>query len=422
MIQKIFVRCVSEDPEESDPLFTVDSSSNPAWRYIAFETPRLWSSFCISVGSWSDGNVLLGSQRLAEWGNRTKSAPLALVVQYRPEPRHTESPLPDIFLPVLARSTQWRNVCLRIPARHFLEQPLRSSLDGRLIALERLRIDANTRLSALAAPVSIGHVPSLHTVHLVGLPPTLISLPSRQLTRFTGESFQADHCLHVLRQTVSLVPCKFIQLLPRDVNQPESFPPLRNLKSLTLQGPSALSILRHLMLPALLELDFAEQRLGLDQHHGDFVSFLSRSSPPLKRLSLYRSFQYLIHSTPFLSELAVLKMDSFPVPDMSDLLHLLREPANPFLPNLSSIHMSVWGSPHLDYADVADTLEYRWSRIGGPRLEVFHVNLHRTDLSMNSRSPPNFRVILARLLDLVEQGMHISFVGVPRTGARQTWI
>ncbi|KAJ6597144.1 hypothetical protein DFH09DRAFT_871344, partial [Mycena vulgaris] len=112
-----------------------------------------------------------------------------------------------------------------------------------------------------------------------------IILPWTQLTHFTGERFTANDCLHVLRSALFLIDCKFTSV-DRDLDEP--IHPLHlNLQSLSLDGERVcMDILNILTLPALITFEFSEA--DSSSYHEDFISFMSRSRPPLQRLSLFR--------------------------------------------------------------------------------------------------------------------------------------
>ncbi|KAJ7654409.1 hypothetical protein DFH06DRAFT_513498 [Mycena polygramma] len=336
-----------------------------------------------------------------------------------PSTAHTLEP---IILQIISFSSRWPEVDLRLRNDGLVAEPFRSGLRNRLPLLQTLRLKSNSNVPRVVD--AFEHAPNLHTVILDGVQPTSILLPWGQLTHFTGETLREQDCSHVLRSAVSLVECKFLEA-DGEVD-PELLPPHRNLEVLHLTGHMLCAhILCILTLPALLELKFDD---GNDNEcHEEFSQFLSRSQPPLHRLSLYRGYQLLVHGFPLLPHLAVLEID-LSIAEMSDLLRKFRDfDAAVFLPNLRSVVVSIqepnsygWNltkTAPIDYGDLADALEHRWNRNNaGPRLtslrmsQFFADNYDEEAVADKLRliPPSDFRMHLPRLLELVKEGMQIA--------------
>jgi hypothetical protein len=247
-----------------------------------------------------------------------------------------------------------------------------------------------------------------------------------QLTHFRGEGFEGMDCLYVLRSARSLVECKFASV-DEDIDETALLPPHLGLKLLRLTGEAVcLDILSILTLPSLAQLDFDDR--GITAYHSQFVSFLARSRPPLRHLTLSRAYSRLVHGFPWLTELAFLEISALTVSEMADFWQNLRaRDPGAFLPNLRSLVTSVYpDDPYvppatpsvLDFEDLADALDWRWNRNDlGPRLESFRMTCNHTD-----DPPPDFRMILPRLRDLIEEGMHISVVIEVVDSVMQHWI
>ncbi|KAJ6579532.1 hypothetical protein DFH09DRAFT_1310193 [Mycena vulgaris] len=432
VVSEIFVHCLS-DPQESEPIFDglglgiplpaplILSGVCRAWRSIAFQTPRLWASFHVAVGHWSKSNMLLGAQRLTEWVNRAGAAPLSMVLQhYVAFPSSLPHLFPDTFLPILNRSTQWRDIHLDMPFSHLIsEQQVQLRLHGKIPNLERLQLSVPSWQMVsdnTTTPVSVfEHAPNLHTVQLLRISPALIVLPWAQLTHFTGEMIPASACLHVLQSAVSLVDCKFIQVSGL-LDQPHLLPPHLALKSFTLEGRmiTVHRMLDILTLPGLIDLDLNES--GRRPSSDEFLSFLSRSRPPLQRLTLRKGYQSLIRGLPLLPSLAALNLTDLSVTEMSGFLDLLRDAT--FLPNLTSLTVVVRDynfSSMIDYTDLAGALEYRWTRIDGAPLESFHMDWRLASESKGQdilKPHPSFLIVVPQLLDLMDEGMRISFTAM----------
>ncbi|KAJ6544181.1 hypothetical protein B0H19DRAFT_1169848 [Mycena capillaripes] len=431
---EIFVHCLP-DMQNSEPMFNFHQLPTPlllsqicrAWRHVAFKTPTIWTIFRISVNDWPK----LGSRRLAEWVDRAGSSPLSFIL-FRRESFAPIPTSPAILLPILALSRQWRDVDLRLPYMDFVTEEFQSGLRGRLPVLETLRITALADISTKTTTVTtFEQAPNLRTVFLERLAPALILLPWKQLTHFRGERFYGMDCLHVLRLAVSLVECKFAGV-DQDIEQTALLSPHLGLKVLDLTGEAVcLDLLCVLTLPSLRQLRFTD--IGTSQYHEEFVSFLSRSHPPLQHLSLHSGYLRLVHGFPFFLQLTVLELTGLTVVEMSGFFRILQ--SNSFLPRLKTIVSSVLESirfyfppekaPAINYGDMADALACRWNR--NDRLETFRMTWSRNGCGGDDENrlllnpPPDFCLTLPRLLDLVEEGMQISVMAEVRQ-MTQVWI
>ncbi|KAF7331013.1 hypothetical protein MVEN_02441600 [Mycena venus] len=245
---------------------------------------------------------------------------------------------PTILLSMLALSMQWMNVNLCLPFQDLAREQFHAALRGRLPALKRLQIITTGGNSVVTA---FELAPNLHTVVLERLPP---SMPWLQLNHFRGERLVGMDCLHVLRLGVSLLECKF-SLVDEDIYEEALLPPHLALRTLHLTDHTVcLDILRILTLPALSELNLDDGRDSVEQYH-EVLSFLSRSRPPLQRLSVQHGYPRLTHAFPFLLQLSALEIPEVTVAEYSILLQDLRarDPAT-FLPNLKSLVISSWES------------------------------------------------------------------------------
>ncbi|KAJ6560442.1 hypothetical protein B0H19DRAFT_1147734 [Mycena capillaripes] len=133
-------------------------------------------------------------------------------------------------------------------------------------------------------PIKIfNNVPLLREVRLTGeVPLSFVSLPWQQLTKFTGELYTPWECLKALRLMPNLTECAFSALednLPQDV---VSHP---NIQHFTLfdgsYRTSSAQLIETLTLPALVTLEIRDLE-DLDEE--GLNGFLSRSSPPLRKL------------------------------------------------------------------------------------------------------------------------------------------
>ncbi|KAJ7031121.1 hypothetical protein C8F04DRAFT_708161 [Mycena alexandri] len=396
------------------------------WRQVALDTPRLWATFRVSLDDWSSIPDL--RRRFMEWVGRAKTSPLSFTLH---RTSSSDLPSPTIFTPILDLSMQWWDVDLQIPSNVLIMEQFQSHLYGRLPNLQRLRLKTEERIAALVT--AFEHAPSLRRV-VLERQPRLILLPWRQLTHFTGGDFSGKDCLHVLQSALSLVECKFVGV-QGFVDSPLLPHPHLALKVLHLKGYDACAtLLGILTLPSLVELSYDDGNASGFKE--EFLAFLSHSHPPLQRLSLPSAYQLLLHSASSLPQLAELTV-SLQSGDVSDLLDRMRVAS--FLPNLQSLVLSAWEPTFwsviqnpgpINYGRLLEVLNCRWStNQPGPRFRSFQMtwspdDVHRDKPEENKLlliPPPDFRLSLLSMLDLVEQGMRISVV-VRAGHAEKTWI
>ncbi|KAJ6447510.1 hypothetical protein C8R45DRAFT_188778 [Mycena sanguinolenta] len=448
MTSEIFLHCLP-DLQHADPIFWRGFEGIPiplllsqicrVWRDIALNTPKLWAIFRIQVERWPrkpDQATL----RLAEWLEKANLSSLSFI--FERQQHHVQAfnstrppPSPAMLAPILALSPQWQNVILRLPYKDLITRQFQSGLHGKLPSLERLEITPGSNgvppadTTVLAA---FELAPSLRRVVLSHIPPTMVLLPWNQLTHFRGWGLDYMHYLHILRLSVTLVECKLGWVHEEtQVNEPALLPCHPALEVFHFRGShatSCCSILGLATFPSLVELDFHDDVTS--EQYESFVGLLSRSRPPLLRLSLYAAaYLRILHGLPFLLDLAALEISNLTVAEMTDFLHNLavRDPAS-FLPNLESFKSSVceedfqtaeWGDDlfDIDYMELADALKFRWNRADPlPRLRSFRMTWMAlsdwddsdSDNEPSLDSPDSFNLGLPRLRPLIEEGMHIS--------------
>ncbi|KAF8173843.1 hypothetical protein K438DRAFT_2023370 [Mycena galopus ATCC 62051] len=432
LTSEIFAHCLP-DCDQAEPIFQFKRQELPtpllltqicrAWKNVALNTPKMWAIFRINPKDWPRDHAL-GSRRLAEWVQKAGSSPLSFILARDAMTNYNsyDATSPTILGQTLSLSLEWRlqNLDLRLPHQDLITEQLQSYLHGRLPTLEKLEITTSYYINTVVTAFELA--PCLRSVALNRLPPTLILLPWQQLTHFYAKSLEGIDCLHVLRLAVSLVECKFPSV-DEDMDETDLLPRHLAMKVLHLGGEYvARCILDVLTLPLLVELDYNDASGSED--HCDFVSFLSRSRPPLSHLSLHSgAYSRILNGCSLLCDLTVLTIAHFTTTEMSGFLHELRvRDSALFLPNLESFTSSVSpsgrysNSTGINYGDLADALEFRWHRNNpGPRLRSFQITwstYHDLDVVAENKvlliPPPDFRLNLARLQDLIEEGMHIS--------------
>ncbi|KAJ7637218.1 hypothetical protein B0H17DRAFT_1339592 [Mycena rosella] len=178
--------------------------------------------------------------------------------------------------------------------------------------------------------------PLLREASLSETPPSLISLPWKHLTKFTGAFDRGADCLEVLRLSPNLAECSFT-LMDDDVVADHTALTHSNLQSLSLleNPPTTFAgiagILEYLSLPVLQTLHIVDS----ESDEFNFERFLSRSSPPLGKFTIRLAstdFQRtVLLNMPHLVDLEVWNpsrsfiedfCDSFVVRDPSFLLQL----------------------------------------------------------------------------------------------------
>ncbi|KAJ7887544.1 hypothetical protein B0H14DRAFT_2695195 [Mycena olivaceomarginata] len=255
-----------------------------AWRDIALATPVLWTTLYLRLDIIHDdvaekeGEV---EAFIEQWLQRAAARPLSLGFQTR---RSEGDDLADHpFIP-----SRLRDVIRRYAPRiQCLELELGQN------DMSQLRLDSTdfpllqrATLGGLFDPEALGPVevftnaPKLHDLHLIHHGLLLYySPPFQQLTKFDGEIVGMD--LFTLAPNLIEARCSVDYISPA---QP-SFISHSRLQSLTLfttfDGTAPCDILRHLTLPALQSLHVSEM-----EDATSLAAFLSRSSPPLRTLSI----------------------------------------------------------------------------------------------------------------------------------------
>ncbi|KAJ7364844.1 hypothetical protein DFH08DRAFT_930590 [Mycena albidolilacea] len=161
----------------------------------------------------------------------------------------------------------------------------------------------------------------------------------------TTNNTNLSHCIEILRRAPLLVECEFVYVYCRDGDLPISQPLIHTcLQHLRLRGATDRScpenILRHITLPALETLHITDFNIP----SADFTSFLARSAPPLRSLSITANYDDLgadLRLVPSLTQLTLkcwgsynysidilgslaASQDSLLLPDLCDLTILGR--------------------------------------------------------------------------------------------------
>ncbi|KAJ6487200.1 hypothetical protein C8R47DRAFT_1128039 [Mycena vitilis] len=234
--------------------------------------------------------------------------------------------------------------------------------------------------------------------------------------------------VNILRAAPQLLQCEFFHNadLPDRIPHPEPFTHM-SLRDLRLGSPEQYAadgyfnntafVLLYLTLPALERLDISE----LDIPQQAFVSFLTRSSPPLHTLCLavqqleyQAAFEYF-RLVPTLVRLELsygeAYMNGDPLPEDEDpfwtFLEVLRS-ANDFLPSLRDLTLRAYYPEQTDYEHLIDALTARHSSRHTP-LRSFQFMFVRRQIHIDGPSPEQLpdKGILLALQELADSGMHV---------------
>ncbi|KAJ6561448.1 hypothetical protein DFH09DRAFT_1159971 [Mycena vulgaris] len=308
LITEIFIHCLPDSEKEVDEglmvhLFSASQSHPPpslvlsricsSWREISLSTPALWSTLYLN---WNMTPLTVfddSGTRLAEviewWFERARLLPLSVVI----------------------RGTSWRN-----KSKHLIN--CTNAILRRYAArLRSVQLVSDAKI--LPGIVTEGPFPILEEVHLgfSGFPhrnimelfldapqlrlvhldeyavDSFFLLPWRHLTEFTGEISS----MVIFRLAPALVDATISITTeePRFEHESKLVIDHPRLRSLTFfsgeRGRYSASVkaLGFLTLPALKDLDMCSMDCNTAETYAILSSFLSRSSPPLRYLSITMS-------------------------------------------------------------------------------------------------------------------------------------
>ncbi|KAJ7741039.1 hypothetical protein B0H16DRAFT_1258715, partial [Mycena metata] len=254
-----------------------------AWRQMAISFPRLWTTF--EVVCPMDVPDLYN---IAEaWFERSHNLPISMKIHGALtviQDRHG-------LLPKTLRqhSSRMRSLDLNLELYILYKVNFRivdwALLETLSIRLFENQIDLDDELVA-----EFGRVPRLREVFVGEIPPSLITLPWQQLTKFTGEMYTAAQCLEALKLMSNLLECAFSVSEDDDEDDDDlevyshaSILHFTLFESESEDHPTcSAKLLEFITLPALRTLDLHVE----DFNEGELGSFLERSQPPLQKLSV----------------------------------------------------------------------------------------------------------------------------------------
>ncbi|KAK7000451.1 hypothetical protein R3P38DRAFT_3617408, partial [Favolaschia claudopus] len=358
------------------------------WRDIALATPMLWTK--IQIDTSPCGPNHLGLCKI--WLKRARSLPLS--------------------------------VALRGPLR--LDQNLQDLLAQYSPQLKNLTLTKHRSAKGPQYPYVVWELPenSLPSLKTLSIEPA-----DNYENAFWGN---IEVWLGILRAAPRLSRCKMADTFHDE--EEDAVPPSQSLMLASLEwmhlgepgawnlrgtaGSSSLAILRYLTLPALKVLTLSEPDIA----HEAFLSFLSRSSPPLESLEMSLS-----HEEPWLEPVISRFLPLIPQLVTLDLVALAEytelQVNDLFLPFVDALRSSSEVLPHLrtivfrtdtavtiDYGRLLSMLEFRFTSCPA-RLQRFELKIAHYMDSDSMNELPNEEVRVG-LQQLVRDGLKIH-IGTP---------
>ncbi|KAJ7746331.1 hypothetical protein B0H16DRAFT_1889151 [Mycena metata] len=248
------------------------------WREIALSTPALWTNIEIERDS------IVGADLFETWMERAKG-PLSVKLSGFAEHGWDEH-LTDILQVLDDHAGEIRVLELEYINYEALQEFAGVVSAWKFQSLEKLTVGLDIEGIPTMHVKAFAKAPLLREVSLTETPFSLFTLPWPQLTKITG-SF-AKNCLKILRSAPSLLECTFTAWGKDGGGRKPAVFAHSTLQSLTLLGDSdttawGTNFLQLLTLPALQSLSILDCK-NADFDDDAFHTFLSRSSPPLRKL------------------------------------------------------------------------------------------------------------------------------------------
>ncbi|KAJ7208716.1 hypothetical protein C8J57DRAFT_1540563 [Mycena rebaudengoi] len=379
-----------------------------AWRNIAISTPALWDHF-----QDADFTSAASMERtITQWFRRAGRHPLTMEITYTGEPdtTHTRS-LVNTIAPQI----------LNLDLCHAAGGILSLAGTGPFPILQKLTIaaigDPITRDSAVAL---FNNAPQLHNLTIANIPPSILSLPWSQITKFTAYSLSIQECLGVLRLATTLrefhrsySPLQQPSISPTDSLEC-SHATLLNLTIDNQDGDEinggVIDIMPYLILPSLKELEIRDDHdiSTLPALNDIVVPFLQKTSVTLTKLTVAIESRVPTRWLNIFPRLTTLELCSPGLP-MSNVLRALDRSKYPqVLPALETLVYSESIPHHIDQL-LIHVLQSRCKPDATDskraRLQHFHLTWSRFfEGTMYSEDALPYR---ADLQELVRQGLQI---------------
>ncbi|KAJ7858978.1 hypothetical protein B0H13DRAFT_2075542 [Mycena leptocephala] len=367
----IFLLCISDTPRP-DPYCAPMLFLNIChlWSDIALATPTLWAS--IDIESHSRGAHF--DELCKIWLSRARNLPLSFILRFRGSVDRCIQNLATEHIP------QLQNLELYVDTSEDLQR-----VEGPFPSLETLAIAAIDRSGALELLNNIHE-----SVEILRAAPVLLECAFMNIYYAEDfHSFEPELLTHTCLQHLRL-------------GKPQ------NSGVFGEEGSNSAYILRYLTLPALKSLEIA----NLDIENDEFLSFLTRSSPPLQSLRVviptnhgpsYTGMEYL-RLLPSLTDLDLFCPPTFPIdnhPPLSTFLKMLGDAGDvlPRLRNLTILTRSAYISEHTHLESMTSALAARSASRHGS-LQCLRLVFPTYD------AMPNANVIFA-IRPFAKDGMHI---------------
>ncbi|KAJ7858778.1 hypothetical protein B0H13DRAFT_2075697 [Mycena leptocephala] len=360
----IFLLCISDTPRP-DPCCAPMLFLNIChlWSDIALATPTLWAS--IDIESHSRGAHF--DELCKIWLSRARNLPLSFILRFRGSVDRCIQNLATEHIP------QLQNLELYVDTSEDLQR-----VEGPFPSLKTLEIAAIDRSGALELLNNIHE-----SVEILRAAPVLLECDFMNIYYAEDfHSFGQEHLTHTCLQHLRLGKPKI--------------------------ADNSAYILRYLTLPALKSLEIA----NLDIENDEFLSFLTRSSPPLQSLRVviptnhgpsYTGMEYL-RLLPSFTDLDLFCPLTSPIDNHPPLITFLKMLGNaedvlPRLRNLTILTRSAYISGHKHLESMASALAARSASRHGS-LQCFRLVFSTYD------AMPNANVIFA-IRPFAKDGMHI---------------
>ncbi|KAJ7039667.1 hypothetical protein C8F04DRAFT_1317793 [Mycena alexandri] len=251
------------------------------WREIALSTPALWSNIEVEMDS------IGGADLFEAWMERVKG-PLSVKLSGFAEHGWDEH-LTDILQVLDDHAGEIQLLELEYINHEALQEFASAVSAWKFQSLQKLTVGLDIEGIPTMHIKAFAKAPLLREVSLTETPFSLFTLPWPQLTKITG-SFAKKNCLKILRSAPSLLECAFTAWGKDGGGRKPAVFTHSKLQSLTFLGDSdttawGTNFLQLLTLPALESLSILDCK-NADFDDDAFYTFLSRSSPPLRKLAI----------------------------------------------------------------------------------------------------------------------------------------